>query len=78
MAHQTSWLESTGVCGVQQNNWTNCKLVGVLFEKEPNVPLLVVKIVITTVKVVSNKGSVAKCKYMVIEGGGGSCRSFAI
>ena len=30
------WLESIGVCGVQQN------LVGVLFVKEPNVPLLVV------------------------------------
>ena len=37
MTHQTSWLESTGVYGVQQT-----KLVGVLFKKEPNVPLLVV------------------------------------
>ena len=37
VTHQTSWLESTGVCGVQP-----LKLVGALFKQEPNVPLLVV------------------------------------
>ena len=42
VTHQTSWLESTGVCGVRKR-----KLVGVLFEKEPNVPLLVVSITCT-------------------------------
>jgi len=34
VTHQTSWLENV-VCN-------KTKLVGVLFEKEPNVPLLVV------------------------------------
>ncbi len=34
VTHQTSWLESTGVY--------KTKLVGILLEKEPKVPLLVV------------------------------------
>jgi len=38
VTHQTSWLESTGVCGVQQN-----QAGGSSVRKEPNVPLLAVR-----------------------------------
>ena len=38
VTHQTSWLESTGA----QVVCNKTKLVGVLFEKGPNVPLSVV------------------------------------
>jgi len=45
LTHQIPWLESTGVCGVHRNQAVAVaveKLVGVLLEKEPKAPLLVV------------------------------------